>query len=1159
MSSNPTARRALLVLGMHRSGTSALARVLNLLGADLGPSLLPANADNPAGYWEPKEIVALHDELLAALGSSWRNPRPLPEGWPARPEVAPFRARLAAILARDFAEAPLAGFKDPRLCRLVPLWRDLFAESGRAAAFVLTCRHPDEVAASLNARDGMPHAAGRLLWLEHALAAERDTRGARRAFVTYERLLAGPRAETERLAAALDLRAPAAAMQAVESSLDPMLRHQRGAGAALPALLAGVLQAWERAAAGEETDAEFDALRARAGEARALYEPWADALETGRARDEQRLARRSARIAELTARLAETTAAGTPPAGGAGGAAAIPSSPWLERDGTRVTRMPDALEGSPRVSIVIPLFNQVDLTRKCLEALAANTPDGGYEVILVDNGSRDGTPELLAALSGNVKIVVNERNQGFAVACNQGAALAATPNLLFLNNDVEARPGWLPPLLACLDEAADVGVAGSKLLFPDGRLQHAGVALLHRNSRTVPLGAFHVHYGEPADFPPANRRMEMQVVTGACLLVRRRAFEDVQGFDDFFWNGYEDVDLCLKVRERGWRVVYEPGSVLVHHESMSGPERWSRTRSNEALLSSRWFGRVEPDLVEGTDGSRRLADRTPMREWTARGTGTAAPDAVVSIVILARNQLEHTRRCIASLDKHTPEPHELVLVDNGSTDGTREYFESLLGRPNVRVVANASNRGFAAGNNQGFSLARGRRIAVLNNDTILTEGWLGGLADVLDAHPEAGIVGPVTNHASGPQVLPEAKYATLAEMEEFAAARAAEHGGRSAAARRLVGFCWLMRREVLDSIGGFDETFGSGNCEDDDYCLRAHQHGWKTRIATGVFVHHTGSRTFAGEGIDYRASIERNFELFRTKWGMDAAARPDAPYPFDELAAKPRRPRVSLPVLANTHEPRYEARWFQDRAKAAAPIATASGPAAPMTAAPIAAAPIAAAPAPAAREAPAKGGGTARRLTVGVIGTEEPGDGPRALLERHGHRGPVPRWRTTAELASALGGGEGHVLLVGPDCAVPEEALRELMTAAVRVPGLAAVGPVAHAAPAAQRGGSPGVKAAEFERVARKRRARDGGRLADVPHLGAFCLLLDAAAVARAGGLDADLPIEDALLDLFARLRDAGMRVACARGAWVHHAHLDRTEGADYDARPRVAADPVAR
>ena len=1141
MTAPSTGRRALLVLGMHRSGTSALARVLNLLGADLGPSLLPANADNEAGFWEPREIVALHDELLAALGSAWHDPRPLPEDALAGEAVRPFRARLEAILRRDFADAPVVGMKDPRLCRLVPLWREVLTEAGLTPAFALTCRHPDEVAASLAARDGMNPAAARLLWLEHVLAAERDSRGAMRAFVTYDGLLRKGRAEAERLAHELGLAEAstfAAAAPAIEAFLDPGLRHQRQASGALPPILADVLHAWGEAVAGKDTDAAFDAIRARLASARELFGPWVDDLEAKRTRDQQRLERRNARIHALTARLTVRDATGTPDADGtpaattsAAAATTSSASPRLTREGTTILRTFEQPEGAPRVSIVIPLYNQVHLTAKCLESLAARTPDGVYEVILVDNGSTDETPALLGELAGNVKIVANAKNLGFAAACNQGAAMASTPNLLFLNNDIEALPDWLPPLLARLDEEPSVAVVGSKLLFPDGRLQHAGVALLHRVGSPVPLGAFHVHYGEPGDFPPANRRADFQVVTGACLLVRKRIFDEVDGFDEFFWNGCEDVDLCLKVRERGWRVRYEPASVLVHHESKSGAERWSRTRGNETLLASRWFGRVAPDLIQETDGSRRLAEGAAMRE-DAPESGSAsaagvAPDAVTSILILTRNQLEHTRRCVASLERYTPEPHEIVFVDNGSTDGTREYLESLLARGNVRVVANAGNRGFAAGNNQALSLARGRRIVLLNNDTIVTDGWLGGLSDVLDAHPEAGIVGPMTNYASGPQMLPEVPYRTVAGMEEFAAGRAEEHGDRSTAARRLVGFCWMMRRDVVDSIGGLDETFGAGNCEDDDYCLRAHQHGWKTRIALGVFVHHVGSRTFAGEKIDYRASLERNYGLFKAKWGMPAEARAGEPYPFDDLVAKERRPHVPLPVLRATHVAGWQGRWLEDRARTRE--AAGVPPARPST----------------------------RRMGVGVIGEAEPGDGPRELLARHGNDGPVPRWTTTAQLAEGIG-TSGHAFLLGPDCSVPEEAVRELMTLATTVRDLAAVGPIAYAAPEAQRGGPATAKASDFERIARRRRERDAGKLIDVPHLGGFCLLLDAAAVMRAGGLDVSLPIEDALLALFGRLRENGGRVACARGAWVHHVALDATEGRDYDARLGAEA-PAAR
>ncbi|MBZ0267478.1 glycosyltransferase family 2 protein, partial [bacterium] len=501
------------------------------------------------------------------------------------------------------------------------------------------------------------------------------------------------------------------------------------------------------------------------------------------------------------------------------------------RPGTTIVRDVATLEGNPRVSIVIPLFHQVELTTKCLESLAEHTADGTFEVILVDNGSTDATPELLARLDGNVKIVRNEKNLGFATACNQGAALASTEHLLFLNNDIEAKAGWLPPLLDLMDADPSIGIAGSKLLFPSGEVQHAGVAILERPSGAFPLGAFHVHYGVDADCVEVSTPTRYQAVTGACLLVRRKLFEEVGGFDTYFWNGCEDVDFCLKVGARGWKVVYEPKSVLVHHESKSGPQRFSRTKTNEDLLASRWHGKVEPDMIEGADGLRALSAGTLILPYARPGEADAsdeaaaaadvtAPDELASIIILTRNGLADTRICLDSIERHTPEPHEVIVVDNGSTDGTGEYLrDRQKSHGNLRVVTNRENRGFAAGNNLGFAVAHGGRIVLLNNDTAVTDGWLSGLARVLARHPECGLVGPMSNYVSGPQLVANVPYRALEDMERFAIEWACDHTGSRACAR-IVGFCWLMRREVLDAIGGLDERFGTGNFEDDDYCLR---------------------------------------------------------------------------------------------------------------------------------------------------------------------------------------------------------------------------------------------------------------------------------------------------------------------------------------------------
>ncbi|MDH5668948.1 MAG: glycosyltransferase, partial [Nitrospira sp.] len=237
-----------------------------------------------------------------------------------------------------------------------------------------------------------------------------------------------------------------------------------------------------------------------------------------------------------------------------------------------------------KVSIIIPVWNKAALTEQCLKALAETTDGIDYEVILVDNHSTDGTPELLRQLSGDVRIISNKENLGFAKACNQGARIANSPYLLFLNNDTVSQAGWLQPLLEELDRHPEVGIVGSKLLFADGTIQHAGVVMSRFGVRP-----YHAYRLAPADLPAVNRRREYHVVTGACLLIRRSLFEEAGGFHEGFRNGFEDVDLCLKVREKGHHVVYQPRSVLYHLESQT-PGRKQYDDDNARLLHERWKG-----------------------------------------------------------------------------------------------------------------------------------------------------------------------------------------------------------------------------------------------------------------------------------------------------------------------------------------------------------------------------------------------------------------------------------------------------------------------------------------------------------------------------------------------------------------------------------------
>jgi hypothetical protein len=221
---------AVLILGMHRSGTSALAGMLNFAGLDLGGNLTPGHEDNPKGFFEHDEIWQIHDELLRETGTSWQDTRQLPPDWQQNPPANLVRDRLDALLRQNFAGKPLWGIKDPRLSRIFGIWPELLDGLGAEARVVLAVRHPMEVAASLTLRDGLDPAHGLALWLRYTLDAERNTRGLKRAIQHYPDMLGNWRAELARLGAVLELPLPEPTAQtaaAIDGFLDSAMRHHR--------------------------------------------------------------------------------------------------------------------------------------------------------------------------------------------------------------------------------------------------------------------------------------------------------------------------------------------------------------------------------------------------------------------------------------------------------------------------------------------------------------------------------------------------------------------------------------------------------------------------------------------------------------------------------------------------------------------------------------------------------------------------------------------------------------------------------------------------------------------------------------------------------------------------------------------------------------------
>jgi GT2 family glycosyltransferase/predicted Zn-dependent protease len=314
---------------------------------------------------------------------------------------------------------------------------------------------------------------------------------------------------------------------------------------------------------------------------------------------------------------------------------------------------------------------------------------------------------------------------------------------------------------------------------------------------------------------------------------------------------------------------------------------------------------------------RRLAQAAPQlvpaEEWFAQ----APPEGneLASLIILCCNEVEYTRQCLDSVLAHTRPPYELVLIDNGSTDGTPAYLEELRERPGparVEVIRNETNRGFAAGCNQGLKAAKGRYLVFLNNDTVVTAGWLEGLVNwALHDWPKVGLVGAVTNYSRPPQQVP-VDYQDLTGLPGFAARRRHQFAGQALPVERLAGFCLLARREALEAVGGFDEGFGLGFFEDDDLSVRAVRAGFGLLVALDVFVHHFGSRTFTALGVDCRAQLRENFDRFRDKWGEresagyrlpgESAPEGTAPTAVVPAGTGTARPRVSLCMIVKNEE-----------------------------------------------------------------------------------------------------------------------------------------------------------------------------------------------------------------------------------------------------------------
>ena len=246
---------------------------------------------------------------------------------------------------------------------------------------------------------------------------------------------------------------------------------------------------------------------------------------------------------------------------------------------------------NPTVSIVIPVYNKVLYTMNCLNSILEHTQNISYEVIVVDDNSRDETQKRLSRVK-DISVIRSERNRGFVESCNAGAAAARGKYVLFLNNDTTVTSNWLSALLSTFERDEKCGAAGSKLVYPDGRLQEAG-GIIWNDARGWNYGKF-----QDPERPEFNYVREVDYCSGAALMVRRDLFKQLGGFDMRFAPAYwEDTDLCFSVRKLGYKVLYQPSSVVVHYEGISaGTSTASGMKRYQAINTEKFVAKWQEEV-----------------------------------------------------------------------------------------------------------------------------------------------------------------------------------------------------------------------------------------------------------------------------------------------------------------------------------------------------------------------------------------------------------------------------------------------------------------------------------------------------------------------------------------------------------------------------------
>jgi len=591
----------------------------------------------------------------------------------------------------------------------------------------------------------------------------------------------------------------------------------------------------------------------------------------------------------------------------------------LQKYQNRLNEVTKKQNNYARISIIIPVYNGIQYTRQCLKHLFDVTPlDLSFEVIIVDNASQDSTKVEIEEYQKNIpqlRYIRNDVNLGFAKACNIGIKNSNSKYIVLLNNDTLPTALWLETLVHTLDNNSKIGIGGSFLLFPETELiQHSGIDIGSYLDVNVVKPIFPFHTNQYCHRTSISKKTSFEVpaVTGACMILRKKMIETIGLFDENFLNGCEDVDYCIRAKEAGFSIVMVPESIVFHYEGRT-EGRADKIDENLLYLANKHSGKnivtVAPEQTYNQYHYARLQElhRSQVNNveisYTALSLAKVlnlkneveiiektisfqnSVEPIFSVIIPVKNGAEYTKHCISSLIEFTPKNSlEIIIVDNNSTDETKQIVSTFSENSNVIYIYNQTPKNYSESNNQGANIAKGKYLVFLNNDTKVFPYWAEFLCLAFENDENIAIQGSrllYSNHTiqhTGIEFSNEIIKGknVFVHNHSFLAYNAWNEAVlQSRTVPMVTGAMLSVRKEIFESLNGFDEKYQFGH-EDLDICLATLQKGYTVFYNSAVVAYHFESKTKLQEGIQkfkrYQNDTSnldfKNQQYFSKKWDL---------------------------------------------------------------------------------------------------------------------------------------------------------------------------------------------------------------------------------------------------------------------------------------------------